>query len=309
MARVTVIGAGAWGVALALTAARAGQTVTLWGRQPKKLALLSDLPWWSPALERTSHLEKALGEAENLIFALPAQTFRAFFEHTPPHVPLIIACKGIETESGLLLSEIVQSWRWKIPFGFLGGPHLASEVSQGLPTAGTLGISHFSHDEAWMYLLQHANFKLTLSSDLIGVQVAGALKNVFAIVAGLAMGAGWGENACAALLTQGLQEMHQLGEALGADKATFWTQAGIGDFMLTCLSPRSRNTRFGIRLAGGENPDPQAPLAEGFFTVRAVVKRAQKRGLSLPMIETLHSLLETPESISKLLPQLLEILT
>ena len=308
---LTIIGAGAWGEALGLTLARAGHNVTLWGRNSAKITALQTSPLWHtcPTLQGTCSLEAALDSAHTLVFALPAQTFRAFFSAHPPLVPVVVASKGIELSTGALLSEVARDMGLAVPLGFLGGPHLAGEVRQGLPTAGTLASVHKDFGEKTAATFQHPGFKLTFCADAVGVQVVGALKNVLAIAGGLVMGASGGENARAALLTQGLQEMGLFAQALGAFKETLWTQAGIGDVMLSCLSPHARNARFGLAWGRGETPDPLNPLAEGFFTVQAVHKRAQSLGLTLPLLTTLKDLLHekaTPLSPSSLLTLLME---
>ncbi len=309
MSRVAILGAGAWGRALAATAVRAHHQVSVWARNLEK---------WTPLkgnegpLEVTlySDLGDVLAAADGIIFALPAQTVRSFLTQNPlPVRPLLFGCKGIEGQTGFFLSEVLEDLGLPHPVGFLGGPHLATEVVQGLPTAGTIGAFSLELAQFMSSLLHHSGFHITACEDPLGVQVVGALKNVFAVLGGLILGAGLGENARSALLTEGFGEINRLGQWVGASEKTLWSQAGLGDFMLTCLSLHSRNTQFGLRLARGENPSPHDPLAEGFFTTHALQKRAHENHLSLPLVARLSDILNSPEQASTLIPSLMECLS
>jgi len=296
---LVILGAGAWGSALALTATRSQeasrQQVQVWGRRPpyiEEAAASSSLSVFTDL----SALADALKAASLGVVAVPTQELRSFLTDVllPPHLPLLLTSKGLELQTGLLVSEMVASLGLPNPIGFLAGPHLASEVRKGQPTRGTCAAQTLEWAQTMASAFHGPMFQLTPWADLIGVQVAGALKNIFAVASGLLVGAGVGDNGRAAFLTLGFGEMQIFGQALGAQPETFMTQAGLGDFMLTCYSPLSRNFQFGFKLARGEHPDPRAPLAEGFFTAQAIQKRAVSLGLKMPALDKLVHVLAKP---------------
>ena len=314
MSCVAVLGLGSWGEALAVTLARKGHKVVGWARRAEKVEAVRHDPLWSslPHLRATRELDVALKDAAWGVFALPAQVFRPFLREHGLAVPLLVACKGIETHTGLLLSEVAQEEKVRSPLGFLGGPHLAAEVRQGLPTAGTVASATLEWAQHVSALMDGPSFRVTPSLDDVGVQLMGALKNVLAVLSGLCLGAGWGQNARGALITVGLREVQTLVTALGGSPDTLVTQAGLGDLFVTCSSEDSRNTRFGVAWAQGKKPSPQAPLAEGFFTLQGVHERASALGLRLPLLGALAHLLHNPsEKLSdpQRLPHLLEHLS
>ena len=316
---IAVLGLGQWGEALALTLARRGHTVLGWTRDRDKAQAFQTIPHWAPwpNLKATCVLEEALTSASWAVIALPAQRLRAFVAlHAASlqSLPLLLTCKGIEEESGLFPSEILRHENITSPLGFLAGPHLASEVAQGLPTAGTVAGTCPRWATTIAQSLDQPCFRVRTTPDLVGLELMGALKNVLAIVSGLAMGARWGQNARAGLLTVGLEEVRALCKALGGEADTFLTQGGIGDFLVSCMTQEARNSRFGMAWAQGQMPSPHHPLAEGFFTLQGVLKRAHTLTLKLPLLETLGRLLATPlltptpsfqrESLSQLLEHL-----
>lgn len=286
---LTIFGAGAWGSALAHAAQRAGSSPLLW--------------------RRGEDLEHALAWGDLFLLALPAQQVRSFLQMlpSPPKGPLILASKGIEQDTGLLMHEVVASLFPHHPCIILSGPNLATEVAQGLPTAVTLAAREKTHAQRVAQALGSPVFRPYLTTDVIGAQVGGALKNVMAIACGILKGQGLGENATATLLTRGLAEIVRFGVALGASPETFLGLSGVGDLFLTCTSAHSRNTVFGVKLgrgcvlkdAFGKN------LVEGATTAQSVLLRAQTLGVSMPISWAVSQVLRENMSISQAIQTLL----
>jgi len=297
--RVSVIGAGAWGTALAILAQRAGRAATLWVRRAQLAAALRadaenkeylpDVPL-DPAIAIATDLAAAVN-ADAVIYAQPAQHFREFCRAAAPHwrqgTILVIAAKGIEISTGALLMEIAAEALPAAPVLVLSGPSFAGEAARGLPTA----VAFASHDgglvEAMMTALAHGAFRPYGSDDPIGVEVAGAVKNVLAIACGIVVGRGLGENARAALITRGLAEVTRLALAKGGRAETLMGLAGIGDLILTCTSLTSRNTSLGFALGQGRPLKDilaaRHSVAEGVSTAAAVVTLADRIGVEMPI--------------------------
>lgn len=319
MARLTVLGAGAWGTALALQAARAGQTVTLWARDPARAAAIATarenaryLPGVTlPAeLAVTADAAAALRGAEAAILAIPAQHLRAFLAALPvAPPPLVVAAKGVEQGTLLLPLEVIEAVRPGAPAAVLSGPNFAREVAAGLPAAAVLAGRDATLREHLAGLLATPGFRLYGSDDPIGVQVGGAAKNVIAIAAGAVIGAGLGENARAALVTRGVAELSRLAVALGGRAETAAGLSGLGDLLLTATGPTSRNTSLGMALGRGrtlaEILAERAGVTEGVATAPAIVARAARHGVELPICEAVADLLSghltVPEAMSRLL--------
>jgi glycerol-3-phosphate dehydrogenase (NAD(P)+) len=309
--RIAVIGAGAWGIALAAQAARAGAHVHLWARQPDSLSDARTLP-------RLPHVAlpdsiTVSGEmptqADAVLLAVPMQHLRAVLGHVPPVGPLIACCKGVERDSLALPLEVIAAIRPGVPRAVLSGPNFAHEVAQGLPTAavlagGDLGLARDLADH-----LTTPEFRLYASDDAIGVQIGGAAKNVIAIAAGATIGAGLGENARASLMTRGLAELGRLSRGLGGRAETLSGLAGVGDLILTCTGPSSRNFSLGLALGRGETLSAilgqRTTVAEGVTTAPAILALARAHGISVPVIETVSLLLaediDLPEARDRLL--------
>jgi glycerol-3-phosphate dehydrogenase (NAD(P)+) len=304
MPRLAVIGAGAWGTALAVVAARAGNEVVLWGRDERQIATMRQsrenrrylagiaLP---AGVAPEDRLDAVVG-AEALLLAVPAQRLREVCRALPPAIgeaPLVICAKGLEQTSGLRLSEVVAMERPTAPVAALSGPSFALEVGQGRPTAVTIAAE--DHDLALdlAQLLASPAFRPYASDDLMGVELAGALKNVIAIAAGVTMGKGLGENARASLVTRGLAEMTRLAMALGARRETLMGLSGLGDLILTATSLTSRNTSFGYALARGDTPAALmaagGKLSEGAYTAGAACTLARRAGVELPVAEAVRA--------------------
>jgi glycerol-3-phosphate dehydrogenase (NAD(P)+) len=308
-APITVLGAGSWGTALAIQFARAGHAVQLWGRDAAHLEALErdrcnrrylpDAPF-PPTLRIEADLGRALGDAADVLIAVPSHGFRQLLQQLRPRLHggmrLALATKGFEQGTGKLPHEVaaeVLGERW--PIAVLSGPTFAREVGAGLPTAMTVASPDESFAAAIARDISGLNFRAYTSSDVIGVEVGGAVKNVLAIGAGIADGIGYGANTRIALITRGLAEMTRLGEALGARRETFMGLAGLGDLVLTCTDDQSRNRRFGIALAQGKSAEQAlaqiGQVVEGYGAAKAVHAVAARLGIEMPICEAAYRVL------------------
>lgn len=314
---IGVLGSGAWGTALALVAHRAGNEVRLWARDGEQAAALRDsrasrhLPGVELAreIEVTAELTDVL-IGEPLIVAVPAQTVRRLLSGLRGFDGRLLLCaKGLERTTGRRLSEVALETAPKACPAVLSGPSFAAEVAAGAPTAVTLAAGDLATAAGLSALLATPTFRPYPSDDLIGVEIGGALKNVVAIAAGIAMGKGFGENARAALVTRGLAELMRLGEALGARRDTLTGLSGLGDLMLTATSLTSRNTRFGFELGrgrpAGEPPAAGAALAEGAWTAEAAVALGRSAGIELPICAAVADVLGGRATIEQAVDTLL----
>jgi glycerol-3-phosphate dehydrogenase (NAD(P)+) len=296
MPRLGVIGAGAWGTALAIVAARAGNAVRLWGRDAAAIAAMASArenARYLPGIEipetvATTTAMDELADADALLLAVPAQQVRRVVRDLPAtDAPLVICAKGLEQATGLRLSQVVAEERPGARIACLSGPSFALEVGRNLPTAVTIAADEPGLAASLAERLASLTFRPYPSDDLLGVELAGALKNVVAIAAGVTMGKGLGENARASLITRGLAEMGRLAHALGARRETLMGLAGLGDLLLTATSLTSRNTSFGHALARGRSArDLLAAgekLSEGAFTAEAACRLATRVGVELPI--------------------------
>jgi len=298
LSHIAVLGAGAWGTALALAAHRAGRKTTLWVREDDVLACLKAgaenrfLPGVKfPAdLAVTGDLKEAC-QAEALLLVVPAQVLHAFAEGLRPHLktsqPVVICAKGIEKNSGKLVTEVAAETLPDAALAILSGPSFARDVAMGLPTAVTLAAPD-GLAERLQGGLGSATFRPYASDDLTGVALGGAAKNVYAIACGVVEGMKLGENARAALLARSFAELSRFGEALGAKRETLMGLSGLGDLVLTATSKSSRNFSYGAALGAGV--EPGAALAEGVETAPALVQRAHAAGVELPIAEAVADL-------------------
>ena len=304
---IGVIGAGAWGTALALTAAQAGRSVTLWAMEPEIVDSIRNrrvnerflsgvvLP---EAVHATGDLRMA-AQAEAILLATPAQHLRATLAKLAPllraDTPLVLCAKGIERGSALLLTEVLAQSVAAAQPAILSGPSFAGDVARGLPTAVTIA-ARIDIAERLQATLGHLQFRPYASDDLIGVALGGAAKNVYAIGCGVADGLGLGESARAALLARSFAELTRLGTAVGGRLETLMGLSGLGDLVLSATSPSSRNFVFGQKLGQGLSLAklrvPDVPLAEGVETAPALVARAQRHGVELPIAETITAVLD-----------------
>lgn len=304
---ITILGAGAWGTALAISLST-HHRVTLWARDAAQIAAMrtsrcnqrylpeAALP---QALHLTSDLEEAFAGAEFILVAVPIAALRTTLRQIaqlPAPVPVIWACKGFEADTAQLPHQIAaETLPPAFRYGILSGPSFALEVARGLPTALTLasGDGEFARQAAQS--LHHARLRIYSSTDIVGVEVGGAIKNVLAIAAGIADGMGFGHNARAALITRGLAEMTRLGLKLGGRAETLGGLSGAGDLILTCTGDLSRNRQVGILLAQQQAlPDILRQLghvAEGVYTVREVHRLAQRLGVDMPISAAVYRVL------------------
>lgn len=305
--RIGVIGAGAWGTVLAMVAAQAGRKVRLWARESDLAAEMAKkrqntlfLPGvvLPASVEATADLEEAASDAEALLIAAPAQHLRAVAGALAPllerKIPLVLCAKGIEMGSGKLVTEVLGETAQGFPQAILSGPSFAQDAAKGYPTAVTIA-SELPIARRLQASLSHAAFRPYAGDDLIGVALGGAAKNVYAIACGMVDGMGLGESARAALLARGFAELVRLGSALGARPETLTGLSGLGDLVLTAVSPSSRNYRFGRDVGRGGDPvqlsAPGKPLAEGVATAPALVLRARREKIELPVAETVSAVL------------------
>lgn len=318
---IVVIGAGAWGTALAISLA-ANHRVTLWARDAAQVRdmrsersnqrYLPDIPL--PAgLELSSDLAVALADAELAIVAVPTNAFRSILQQlaqSSGDFGVLWLCKGFEAETSLLPHQVVaEVLPSRFRHGVLSGPSFAQEVACGQPTALTLASADeaFARDTA--LALHHARLRIYASSDVIGVEVGGAVKNVMAIAAGICDGMGLGHNARAALLTRGLAEIARLGLKLGGRSETLSGLSGVGDLILTCTGDLSRNRQVGLLLAQRHDlPEILRRLghvAEGVYTVREVHQLAQRLGVAMPICEGVYRVIYEHVPVGEVIADLL----
>jgi glycerol-3-phosphate dehydrogenase (NAD(P)+) len=296
---ILVLGAGAFGTSLAQSFALGGTNVTLWGRDAAAIeaqntsrlsSKLVDVRF-NDRVTLTSELSEAIPEV--VLLAVPLQTLRSVLGDFPQlnGKTLVACCKGIELSSGKGPVSIINDMCPASTAAILTGPSFAQDIAMGLPTALTLACVD---DEVGQFLqsqLKAPNLRIYRTTDVIGAELGGALKNVIAIACGAAMGAGLGESARAALMTRGFAEMKRMAHALGAERATLSGLSGFGDLSLTCSSAQSRNYQFGLALGRGERFDPTVTV-EGAATARAALERTKSLGLEMPITESIVGLLD-----------------
>ncbi len=305
--QVGIVGAGAFGTALALTAARAGRTVTLFARDPAQAAEIN-AKHVNPKALKGCRLDKAIRATADLaalrdcavvILALPMQATRSVAEALSlvlkPGTPVICTAKGIEQETLLFATDLVWELMSGHPSAILSGPSFAADIAAGLPTAVTLAAADGLLAQALAQALSIPAFRIYHATDVRGVEVGGAAKNVLAIAAGVVVGRGLGESARAAIVTRGFAEIRRFGAAYGAKPETLMGLSGLGDLLLTCSSPQSRNYALGLRLGGGM-PVSEAlaagRLAEGAATASALMELARARDIDLPISGMVDALLQ-----------------
>ena len=320
--RLSVLGAGAWGTAVAMRAASQGVSTCLWARDAQAIARMRSqhenqryLPGvpLPGGLQLTHELSAALaharGEQGVLIVATPMSALREMLSLVPPDQALWWLCKGLERDSGMLASELAQQLRPRAAHGVLSGPSFAIEVAQGRPTALVAASQDGQLAQQAVEALHSDCLRVYTSLDPVGVEIGGAVKNVLAIATGIADGLDLGLNARAALITRGLAEMTRLGLALGAQSDTFMGLSGLGDLVLTATGGPSRNRRVGLELAQGKPLETilhdLGHVAEGVYCATAIAKRAQDLGVSMPITQAVVDVLEarlTPvEAVSGLM--------
>jgi len=317
--RVTVIGGGAWGTALALTCARAGRKVTLWEAEAANAAHLAGKreSRFLPGLRVDDSIEigRDMGEAARtaaILLVVPAQAVRSVARSLTPLIaagtPIIVCAKGIERGTRKFMTELIDECAPNAVPAILSGPSFAADVARGLPTAVTLAASDEELAGGLARAIGSASFRPYHSTDVRGVEIGGAAKNVLAIAAGVVAGRGLGASAQAALTTRGFAELVRFGKAYGAKAETMMGLSGLGDLLLTCSSPQSRNFTFGVNLGRGQKPDAiqgTAGLAEGAFTASVLAEMARERDVDMPISFAVAALLDGKMSVDEAIDFLL----
>jgi glycerol-3-phosphate dehydrogenase (NAD(P)+) len=316
--RIAVLGGGAWGTALAQTCARTGRAVTLWEHEPGNAASLETkreslfLPGvrLDNGIKVTRDLATA-ARADAILLVVPAQAMRAVCTAlaqvlTAP-TPLIACAKGIEHGTHKFMTEIIAECAAVAIPAILSGPSFAADVARGLPTAVTLAAADGKLAGDLAQAIASASFRPYHSTDVRGVEIGGATKNVLAIAAGIVTGRGLGASAAAALTTRGFAELVRFGKAYGAKPETMTGLSGLGDLILTCSSPQSRNFSFGVALGKGEKPDGAAhgKLAEGAFTAPVLLEMAREKNIEMPISVAIAAVLAEKLSVDKAIKSLL----
>jgi len=316
-----VIGAGAWGTALAQVAGWAGLDVLLQAREPEVVESIRARrvnEAFLPGIVLDDHVSVTadladLGACDLILAVPPAQhmrsTLAAFAAHHRPGVPVILCSKGIERGSLKLMTDVLAETLPSAPAAVLSGPSFAGEVARGLPSAVTLACADEALGEELMWTLSAPGFRPYLATDLIGAEVGGAIKNVLAIACGMAEGRGLGRSAHAALITRGFAEMTRMGVALGGQAETVAGLCGLGDLVLTCSSPQSRNMSLGLALGQGQTVEQalagKRSVAEGYESAPAVRELAAKTGVDMPISLAVAALLNGETTVEAVIDNLL----
>jgi glycerol-3-phosphate dehydrogenase (NAD(P)+) len=322
MARIAIIGAGAWGTALACVARRAGHEATLWAREPEVAdavnagegnpIYLPDIAL-EPGIVATSEIAEAVKDADAVLLVAPSQFLRGVAKSMQPHLPagtpVVLCAKGIEHDTLALMTEAAADALPGTPIAVLSGPTFAREVAQGLPTAVTLACADPALGQTLVDLIGIPLFRPYLSDDPVGAEIGGAVKNVLAIACGIVTGKKLGDNTRAALITRGLAEMARLGAARGGKPETLMGLSGLGDLTLTCNGPQSRNMSLGMALGQGRAlKDVLAErnsIAEGVFSAASVVALAAKLGVEMPICAAVDQVINHGAEIDRAIAGLL----
>ncbi len=322
--KICVLGAGGWGTALACLLQSKGSPVYLWTYDPahaQQMQALRSNPELLPGVELpesihiTSNLGEATGDASLLVLVLPSKAVRetaARLAELPiaDRTPLISCTKGIEFGTGMRMSEILQETDSRLRLAVLSGPSHAEEVARGVPSAVVVGAEDAILGNELQALFSTNSFRVYTNSDVAGIELGGALKNIFAIGAGIGDGLGLGDNSKAALVTRCLAEMVRLGCVLGGRQETFFGLSGVGDLMVTCFSRHSRNRSTGERIGRGEALEAIAAsspmIAEGVPTTRSAREAAHQLGIDVPVIDRIYSMLFDGQPAEEAMQQLLD---
>jgi len=318
MQTISVLGGGAWGTALALTCSRAGRDVTLWEHEPGNAEHLERqresrfLPGvrLDDGVKLTRDMAQA-ARADAILLVVPAQVLRAVVSALAPslrpHTPLVACAKGIEHRSHKFMSEIIAECANVAVPAILSGPSFAADVARGLPTAVTVAAADETVARNIAHAINAGTFRPYHSNDIRGVEIGGAVKNVLAIAAGIVTGRGLGASATAALTTRGFAELVRFGRAFGAKPETMMGLSGLGDLILTCSTPQSRNFSFGVALGKGEQRDAatHGKLVEGAFTAPVLLEMARARDVEMPISEAVATVLAQEMSIDAAIESLL----
>lgn len=319
--KIGVIGGGAWGTALGQTLCLAGREVLLWARETEVVDEINTQHKNTPflpglmldkGLRGTSRLA-GLAACDVILMVAPAQHVRSVGKELStvlaPGRPVVICAKGLEQATGKLLGEVLAEVMPNAVPAVLSGPSFAADVARGLPAALTLAMADEAHGEALAQAIGYRHLRIYWAADLIGVQLGGAVKNVLAIAAGIVEGRGLGASAHAALVTRGFAELRRFGAALGATTDTLMGLSGLGDLLLTCGSPQSRNMSLGRALGQGQSLESvlagRRSVAEGVYTAAAVVRVAKDKGVDMPICEAVNAIVAGHLSVDAAIEALL----
>ena len=318
---VGVVGSGAWGTALAQLSASNGADTSLWALEPEVATTVNNTHYNNDFLPEIKLLDsirataslKDLAHADAIVFVTPTQFARPIMSELasilPDEIPVLLCAKGIEQGSSALVSEIAEEVWPRARLAVLSGPSFAHDVARGLPTAITLACPSADLGGRWIETLGAPHFRPYYSEDIVGAELGGAIKNVIAIAAGVAIGKKFGESARAALIARGFVEFQRLGVAMGANAQTMAGLSGLGDLILTATSERSRNTSLGIALGQGRTVDEvlstRQSVSEGAATASAVVALAARKNVEMPICAAVDDLVAGRKTADDVIDELL----
>lgn len=322
MQKISIIGGGAWGCALAQTLANAGRDVIVWAREPEVVSSINEkhenslyLPGTplNPSITATDSLTQA-AESDILLLCTPAQHIRATLQSLKADIaegkPCVICSKGVEIETGYLMSEIMDEVVPGASYAVLTGPTFASEIANGLPSAVTIAIEDKDVGAQIVEALNNKTLRTYTTEDVLGAQIGGAVKNVIAIACGIIAGKGLGESARSALVTRGLAEMSRLASAMGAKKETLMGMCGVGDMILTCSSQQSRNFSLGHALGEGKNIDEilkeRKAVTEGVHTAKAMIVMAKNQAVDMPICAAVNAIIHEGADVDEAIESMME---
>jgi glycerol-3-phosphate dehydrogenase (NAD(P)+) len=305
---VSVVGGGAWGTALAQTLSHGGSSITMWAREPE---IVDDINTrhvnrtFLPGVElnpsiRATHDLGNVAHADTILAVVPAQHLREVMAklsgQIAPDTPVILCAKGIEQSTGKFMGDVLEEIAPHVMRVVLSGPSFAADVARGLPSALTLACRNETAGRALSAALSSRQMRLYWSSDVLGAELGGAVKNVLAIAAGIVAGRGLGASAHAAIVTRGFAELRRFGEVMGARPETLLGLSGLGDLILTCGSPQSRNMSLGRALGEGRTLADilggRAAVTEGIYTCKVLVRLAHQRGIDMPIAEAVDGIID-----------------
>lgn len=321
MQKVGVIGAGAWGTALAQSLANSGRDILLWARESEVIESVNEHHENSMYLKgvrlnemiKATHNQQDIGDCDLFLISTPAQHVRTTLEDMKETIgkkPFVICAKGIEIETGHLMSEVAEDVMPRGEVAILSGPTFASEIARGLPCAVTLATKKKEVGEQIVETIGSRTLRTYLTNDVIGAQVGGAVKNVIAIASGVVQGRGLGESARCALITRGLTEMGRLAKAIGAQKETLMGMCGVGDLILTCSSMQSRNFSLGVALGEGKTLEEilgeRIAVTEGVHTAKALQVMAKNNAVDMPISNAVNEFLNENADVAEIIERVLD---
>ncbi len=320
--KILVLGAGSFGTALAVTLCQKGHDVTLWGRLKAQMELMAETlenPHYLPGVKLPEKLkmvyqyEDVIGEADVILFSVPAQSFRSVFEEVKEFLNkeaiIVNVAKGIEKESLMRLSQVAEEIMPGVNYVALSGPSHAEEVARLLPTTVVASSKEESLAKAVQNIFNTDRFRVYTNDDIAGVELGGALKNIIALGAGISDGMGFGDNSKAAIITRGVSEICRLGVSMGAKQETFTGLTGIGDLVVTCTSMHSRNRKCGLLIGQGVLPEQATEevgmVVEGISTTEAAYLLAQKMDIEMPITECIYNVMKGKNPVGQAVNELM----